>query len=262
MANGFLRGLAKVGLVQLDETETRKVESEPDPADDPEIQRMVAEAERAQAPATTKKRTPSAPAPAPSRRAAPSAPAPSAPAPAASAPRGGGEITEGTPFESYYAESSVPDAPYPAEKLLRLLDGLRAMDPVTRKSAVLAMDAADDNWAIADVVLDAQRKARALSQVGESLKSQLTSIVEHARQQKEARDQYLAAAAAQIRKKIDELEQTLQKEIADIAAQKAQLDAQVEAAEAAYQRESARLASEHQRLAEIPNTFVIERPAR
>ena len=254
MANGFLRGLAKVGLVQLDEAEAKRAAA-PDPADDPEIQRMVAEAARAEKPAPTKKRAPSAP-PAPPR------PPPGPPARAASAPTSANEIAENTPFDQLYEDAAVPAAPYPAEKLLRLLDGLRAMDARTRKAAVLAMDAADDNWAIADVVLDAQRKARALGAASETLKGRLGSIVEQARTQKDARDQYLAAAAAQIRKKIDELEQTLQKEIADISAQKTQLDAQVEAAEAAYRRESVRLDAEVHRLAEIPDTFVIERPAR
>ncbi len=262
MANGFLRGLAKVGLVQLDDAEARKMAAaEPDPADDPEIQRMVAEAERAQTPpATTKKRAPSSPAPSAQAKRTPTTPP--APSGGGKPSSGGGEITEGTPFEAYYEADAVPPSPYSAEKLLRLLDGLRAMDVNTRKSAVLAMDAADDNWTIADVVLDAQRKTQTLGKTTATLAAQLTTIVDHARQQKEARDQYLAAATATIRKKIDELEHTLQTEIADIAAQKAQLDAHVEAAQGAFQRESARLGAEQQRLAEIPNTFVIERGGR
>jgi hypothetical protein len=261
MANGFLRGLAKVGLVQLDEAETASASRAPDPADDPEIQRMVAEAEQAQAASAKKqKRTPSSPAPAAAApRAAASAPRA---APPASTPAQEGSVAEGTPFESHYLAANVPETPYPAEKLLRLLDGLRAMDATTRKAAVLAMDAADDSWTIADVVLDAQRKSRALVQAGEALKSQVTAVVDQARQQKDARDQYLAAATAQIRKRIEELEQTLQKEITDIAAQKAQLDSQVEAAESAYRRESARLETEQRRLAEIPSTFIIDRSAR
>lgn len=278
MANGFLRALAKVKLVELDEAEERKVSEAPDPADDPEIQRMVAEAERAQTSAPSKGRrasapsasSPSAPSAPGSSKAAPSASAsskaaPSAPAPSASAApstpaAGAAEIAEGVPFETYYAQSSVPEAPYPAEKLLRLLDGLRAMDSVTRKSAVLAMDAADDNWAIADIVLDAQRKTRALTQADEALQSQLAAIVERGRQEKDAREKYLAAATATIRQKIADLEQTLQREIAEIAAQKAQIDAQVEAAEGACRRESARLQAERQRLSEIAATFVISRP--
>jgi hypothetical protein len=264
MANGFLRALAKVKLVELDETEEKTASKpSPDPADDPEIQRMIAEAERAQAqqaqqPAR-KGRPASAPAPAASAAASASAALPPPPSRAREGEKRG-EIVENQPFESYYATAGVAAAPYPAEKLLRLLDGLRAMDAPTRKAAVLAMDAADDNWAIADVVLDAQRKLRALVQANEHLKEQVSAIRERARQEKEARDKYLAAAGASIMKKIEELQQTLQKETADVAAQKAQFDAQVAAAESAFQRESARIETEQQRLHEIPTTFVIERP--
>jgi hypothetical protein len=261
MSNGFLRALAKVKLIELDEPASSPSATSADPADDPEIQRMVAEAERAEAQQAARKGKPGAPPARPPSDAAKRAPAAAQKAAPRAAAATGTEIAEGQPFEAYYAQAGVDPAPYPAEKLLRLLDGLRAMDPRTRKSAVIAMDAADDNWAIADVVLDAERKVAALAQIEQTLRAQVAQIVEHAQKEKEKQDSYIAKAAAKIRGDIEKLEQMLEKEIAESAAHKAQLDAQVHAAEAAFQRESVRIGAEQQRLAEIPSTFVIDRPA-
>ena len=72
-------------------------------------------------------------------------------------------IEESRSFEVLYAERGVPASPFPAEKLLKLIDGLRAMEPAVRKAAVLAMDSADENWTIDDAALDASRKIRALN---------------------------------------------------------------------------------------------------
>ncbi len=75
---------------------------------------------------------------------------------------GESRIEEGKALDEIFALANIPPAAFSAEKLLRLLDGLRAMDATTRRAAVLAMDAADDNWTIADPVTDAQRKTAAL----------------------------------------------------------------------------------------------------
>jgi hypothetical protein len=76
-------------------------------------------------------------------------------------------------FADIFAAAGVPDSPYPAEKLLRLLDGLRAMDAGTRKAAVLAMDAADDNWQIGDCLRDADLKISALEATNATVVAQL-----------------------------------------------------------------------------------------
>src|ERR1700730_4751396 len=100
-----------------------------------------------------------------------------APAPvneAAQLPPAEGDVEENLQREKIYAEGNLPASPYPAERLLKVLNGLRAMDIGTRKAAILAIDAADDSWKIEDVLLDADRKIKAL----------------------EARKQYLAAQTA------------------------------------------------------------------
>ncbi len=243
MANKFLKALSKMKLVELTEEEEAKVASEAaDEMSLDEIDRILAEEAKQSPPA-------SVPSPPPT---APTAP-PAAPSTSASG------IVEDRPFEEIYATAKVPEAPYSAEKLLRVLDGLRAMDPATRKAAVLAMDAADDEWTIADAVLDAQRKITVLENLAAQIQDQLGQIRQTAEQEKQTRDDYLAQATETIRQKILELEQTLQLETAQIAAQKAEIDGKVEAAEAATVREIARIKAEIERLRVLPATFALER---
>ena len=94
--------------------------------------------------------------------AAPADAAPSPPPPPPELPPSDCEIDKERGFDAIFGAAGVAPVPFPAEKLLRLLDGLRAMDATTRKMAVLAMDAADDNWDVVDCVADAQRKIAAL----------------------------------------------------------------------------------------------------
>jgi len=246
MANKFLRALAKVKLVELDQSEMEAVEK--DAGEDltmEEVDRILAtEGKQAAPPPKPAPPKPAPPPPQPVRH------------PGAS---DDGEIVEGRPFADIYLSLAVPEAPYSAEKLLRVLDGLKAMDPGTRKAAVIAMDAADEEWTLADAVLDAQRKIRALDQTATGIGDQLRGIQEQADHDKAKRDQYLAEATATIQKKIQELEETLQNEIATISAQKAEIDGKVSAAIAAATREQARLRAEVQRLEEIPATFAVER---
>ena len=65
-------------------------------------------------------------------------PAPSEPSPLPDLLPSGSEPPKNRPFEEIYAIAGLPAAPFSAEKLLRLLEGLRTMDAVTRKAAVLA----------------------------------------------------------------------------------------------------------------------------
>ena len=235
-------------LVELDEEEQKRVDAEAEKAPEMSLEEidaiLAAEAEKAGGAPKV-----------PQQRAAPKpAPPPAVPTTTKS------EIAEDRPFQAIYAEAGVQEAPYTAEKLLRVLDGLKAMDPHTRKAAVIAMDAADEEWTIADAVLDAQRKIRVLEDTAQGVQMHLQQIQQTAAHEKSTRDDYLAKAAATIRAKIQELEETLQAETAQIATQKADIDGKVAAAVAAAARETARLQMEVQRLREIPATFAVERP--
>lgn len=165
-------------------------------------------------------------------------------------------IQESRSFEVVYAERGVPPSPFPAEKLLKLVDGLRAMEPGVRKAAVLAMDAADENWTIDDAALDASRKIKALNETKALLVQQAASQAAHAQEKMQAREQRQVEALAAIRQQISDLEALMQREVEKAAAEKAALSAQVEAAQEASLRESARLDAEVARLQEVLDTFV------
>lgn len=220
----FLRTLAKVGLVQLDAGEERR----PEPSaslEDEQLARVLAEeAER---------------------------PPPVFP----ELPPGQPPTREGASLDELYRSAQVPDSPFPAEKLLKLLDGLRAMDPATRKTAVIAMDAADDAWTVEDAVLDAERKRRALRQGVERLHASLARSEELSRTELAALDDYAQKAADTIRKQITELEQLLQQELEAAAQKKAQAQADMRLAREACAREQTRYEQEIARLQEIASIF-------
>lgn len=165
-------------------------------------------------------------------------------------------IEESRAFEVLYAERGVPASPFPAEKLLKLVDGLRAMEPAVRKAAVLAMDAADEAWTIDDAALDATRKIKALNDTKARLAQQASSLAAHAQEKLQAREQRQAEALAAIRQQIGDLEALMQREVEKAAAEKAALGAEVKAAQEASHRESARLDAEIARLQEVLDTFV------
>jgi len=71
-------------------------------------------------------------------------------------------IIEGVSFEEIYAMSGVQNSVFPIEKLIKLLDGLKAMTPEMQKAAISAMDSADDSWTIDDIRSDGNKKIQAL----------------------------------------------------------------------------------------------------
>lgn len=165
------------------------------------------------------------------------------------------EIAADQSFEAIFSAAGVAPVPFPAEKLLRLLDGLRAMDAATRKTAVLAMDAADDNWHVADCVVDAQRKIAAL----EAYKRHLAAQVAGSEQQTEAQiadiKTALEGATASIRTQIAELEQLLEREVTKAAQATTSLEAGLRATREAAAREARRMDGEIERLREIQAQF-------
>ncbi len=181
---------------------------------------------------------------------------PAAPVAEAVLPEAESRIEESRSFEVLYAERGVPASPFPAEKLLRLLDGLRAMDPPVRKAAVLAMDAADEDWTIDDAALDAHRKIKALKDTQTLLTQQANSQAAHALEKLKAREQRQTESLAMIRQQIGDLEALMQREVEKAAAEKAALQAEVKSAQEASAREAARLDAEIARLQEVLDTFV------
>jgi hypothetical protein len=238
----FLKALAKVGLVELDESERSRLRTESAPEEDlsqEEISRILADAKKVGGDASAESTEPGLP-------------------PAAPAPAYDSGVSEGRDFDAIYGEMSVPPSPFPAEKLLKLLDGLRAMDPHTRKAAVLAMDSADETWTIEDAILDARRKIDALQQAKQRVRATVQTTEESARRELEETAKYQDEVTSTIRKQMADLEAMLQRELESVATQKAEIHARVEAERSAAAREEKRFDHEIVRLTEIPKTFHVQ----
>ena len=236
----FLKALAKVGLVELDEAERSKLAKEAPAGEElsqEDISRILADARKV--PGEKKAEPPPPPSPPPA------------------APYDSG-VGEGRDLSTIYGEMRVPASPFPAEKLLKLLDGLRAMDMNTRKAAVLAMDAADETWTIEDAILDARRKMDALERAKMRIRSTVQSTEENAKRELEEAAKYQEEATSTIRKQIADLELMLQKELEQIASQRAAIQAKVEADRAAAAREEKRFDEAIARLNEIAKTFHVQ----
>jgi len=190
----------------------------------------------------------------------PAMPEPPAPPPAPPMSPSELQVAEGKAFDAIYAAAGVSPSPFPAEKLLRLLDGLRAMDGATRKSAVLAMDAADDNWQISDCVTDAQQKITALGGFKNHLAAQLRGSEQQAAAKISDSRTEMDAATAAIRQQIAELEQLLQRKISQSAQETTGIEAGLRTMRESVAREVRRMDAEIERLREIPLQFTIGAP--
>ena len=106
-----------------------------------------------------------------------------------------------------YANEGVPAALYPAERLLRLIDGLRAMEESVRLTAIKAMDEADESWTIADPVGDADAKVKALASHAQRLQLGLQQL-----------EQETLARIDEVRARQEQAVGAIRKQIADLEA--------------------------------------------
>ena len=187
-------------------------------------------------------------------------PAPEPPVPTETLPPEQCDIEEQRSFETIYGALEVPVSPFPAEKMLRLLDGLKAMDLNTRTTAVRAMDAADDAWTVEDAVLDAQRKVRALQDAKARLAQQAESAQAHAAEQMRQREEKHQQSVGAVRQQIADLEKLLEREVEKAAADKNEITGKARSAQEACARETRRLDTELARLQEILDTFAAPTP--
>ncbi|MCC7247684.1 MAG: hypothetical protein IT473_03585 [Lysobacter sp.] len=95
----------------------------------------------------------------------------SAAADAAPSPESTVAIEEGLDFADIYARQGVAVAPFPVERLMKLVEGLRTLDPTTRRAAITAMDVADETWSMDHVLADADAKVLALRGHQQALKA-------------------------------------------------------------------------------------------
>ena len=186
-------------------------------------------------------------------------PAPAAVEPAVPPPPSG-PIQEQRPFDDIYAAGSVAASPFPAEKLLKILEGLAALEPAARRAAVTALDAADDAWTVDDALLDAERKIKALDQARRQVEEQARAALEEARLAVEAREQKQQEAVTRIRQQIADLEGLLEREVTRATEEKAALHDAARGAKDACTRECTRLDAEAHRLRRLAEVFAPAAP--
>lgn len=131
----------------------------------------------------------------------------------------------GLTLEQIYAAAGVPPSPYPAERLLRLIDGLKAMDDATRLATIRAIDAADDSWSIDDPRRDAAAKVAALERHAAGVRAALARAEQDTQARREQLTQQQERTLADIRRQIADLEGLLAREIARGTQEHASLEA-------------------------------------
>lgn len=174
-------------------------------------------------------------------------------APGAATPAAG----TGAPLdlEHIYATQGVGPSLYPAERLLRLVDGLSAMDEATRHMAITAMDAADESWTIDDPLADAAAKIKALTAHSESIAANLQQLEQETQAHLDTVAQRQEKVVSDIRQQIAELEGLVTRELNRSAQETASLEAQRKAARDQIARDLAEVAQVQQRLQGLASQF-------
>lgn len=159
-------------------------------------------------------------------------------------------LGDGAPlnFESIYAQEGISASVYPAERLLRLIDGLSAMDEATRSMAITAMDAADESWTIDDPLADAAAKLQALAKHAERLQLNLQKSEQDTRSRLDAVAARQEKVLADIHKQMAELEALAAREQARAAQESAEQEAGLKAVRDQAAQELAQIAQASQRL--------------
>lgn len=143
----------------------------------------------------------------------------------------------GLTLEQIYATAQVPSCAYPAERLLRLIAGLNAMDPAVRRQTIQAIDAADESWTIDDPLHDAAAKVAAIEGHASALRSGLGQAEQQTQAHLAALRQKLDASVAEIRRQITDLEGLLAREITRGAQEAAALEGALQSRKDSTSRE-------------------------
>lgn len=186
----------------------------------------------------------------------PAAPPAAGGAPAFTPPTGDGSgaITP-VPFADLYTGARVPPVHNTAEQMLAILDGLAAMPPEACRMAVTAMDAADDRWTVADVLVDARLKVEALAGYTAQVSERANAAVAKAEADRAAIDKGLAEAESAIQQQIAQLQAELASFQADASQERARIDAELAAVKEGVASEAARVQAEIARLGRV-RTFL------
>ena len=171
------------------------------------------------------------------------APPPDSPPPVAGAPGTEQDLVlpEGVELATIYADAGVPATAFSIEKLAKLVDGLNQLDVATKKTAVAAMDAADDSWDIATVIADGKAKRAALSGYQNTIAAAESAINAQITNRLNANQADKANRLTDIDQQIAALQSTREQIITETAHVAATLRAQGSAAADAAERERNRV---------------------
>lgn len=167
-------------------------------------------------------------------------------------------VEEGLTFVDIYARQNVAEAPFPVERLLKLVEGLRTLDPTTRRAAIVAMDVADETWSMEHVLADADAKMAALRSHQRQMQGAADGVVQANRERVAALESSRDARLAELRQQISALEAQIQDAIGSTAADVAKLQSESESNKAALLRETQRIDAHILNLQELAAQF---RPA-
>jgi hypothetical protein len=164
-------------------------------------------------------------------------------------------VEEGLDVAQIYARQGVVDAGFPVERLIKLVDGLKALDPTTRRAAISAMDVADETWSMDQVLADADAKIAALRGHQRHLQGNADALVQANQARIAALESSRDTRLADLRQQIAALEAQIQDAVGATAADVARLQSESESNKAALARETQRLDAQVLSLEELAAQF-------
>lgn len=164
-------------------------------------------------------------------------------------------VEEGLTFADIYARQGVAEAQFPVERLLKLVEGLRALDPTTRRAAIMAMDVADETWSMDQVLADADAKLAALRGHQRQMQEAADGVVQANRERVAALESSRDGRVGELRQQISALEAQIHDVIGTTAADVAKLQSESESNKAALLRETQRIDAHILNLQELAAQF-------
>lgn len=162
-------------------------------------------------------------------------------APAAMSSPVAAAVPDGQSLDQVYAAANVPPCHYPAERLLRLVAGLNAMDEAMRRQTIHAIDAADESWTIDVPLGDAAAKVNAIEQHASGLRAGLGQAEQQAQAELTALRQRQESAVAEVKRQISDLEALLTREVTRGAQESAAIESGLQSRKEAVSHELATL---------------------
>jgi hypothetical protein len=164
-------------------------------------------------------------------------------------------VEEGLSFADIYGRQNVAEASFPVERLLKLVEGLRTLDPTTRRAAIMAMDVADETWSMDQVLADADAKLAALRGHQRQMQGAADALVQANRERIAALESSRDGRVGELRQQIAALETQIHDVIGTTAADVAKLQSESESNKAALLRETQRIDAHVLNLQELVAQF-------